>query len=98
MEFEKDNINVNNYPTLSKSEVKNVLLRCQQLLKTSNKFQNAVLSLSESWQEFIEDLDKLFNLKEMYFISNILNSNKGLLMFVNILLLLLYKILLIFIL
>jgi len=76
MEFEKDNINVDNYPTLSKSEVKNVLLRCQQLLKTSSKFQNAVLCLSESWQEFIEDLDKLFNLKEMYFISNILNSNK----------------------
>eukprot|EP00833_Pecoramyces_ruminatium_P007399 jgi/Orpsp1_1/1181431/evm.model.c7180000077189.1 len=35
-----------------------------------------MISMSQSWQELTEDLDKLFNLKEMYFISNILNSDK----------------------
>ncbi|ORX80057.1 hypothetical protein BCR32DRAFT_294038 [Anaeromyces robustus] len=76
MEFDNDNIKVNNYPALSKSEVKNVLTRCQQLVKTSNKFQDSIQNLAESWQELTEDLDKLLNLKEMYFISNILNSDK----------------------
>ncbi|OUM58472.1 hypothetical protein PIROE2DRAFT_16234 [Piromyces sp. E2] len=77
MEIENDNIiKIDNYPTLSKSEVKNVLFRCQQLVKTSNKFQAAVLNMAQSWKELTEDLDKIFNLKEMYFISNILNSDK----------------------
>jgi len=77
MEFENDNIKIENYPTLSKSEVKNVLFRCQQLVKTSNRFQTAVMNMAQSWQELTDDLDKIFNLKEMYFISNILNSDKG---------------------
>jgi len=77
MGIENNNINVENYPTLSKSEVKNVLYHCQQLLKTSYKFQESIINMSQSWYELTEDLNKLFNLKEMYFISNILNSDKG---------------------
>ncbi|ORX50303.1 hypothetical protein BCR36DRAFT_289833 [Piromyces finnis] len=76
MEFENDNMQVNNYPILSINEVKNVLLRCQQLVKTSNRFQHAIMNMAQLLHELNQDMDKIFNLKEMYFISNILNSDK----------------------